>query len=126
MRFKFDSYSSLGAVLTAAACPMCFPALAAVGTIIGMEALAGYENYLVWGVQFFILLSAVGLLCDFDAHQSTMLVCLSVVSAVLLLVSLHLVYSEGLAYVALAGMVAGSAGSMMIQRNPRHQPSWIP
>jgi hypothetical protein len=125
MRFKFDNYTAFGAVLTAAACSSFFPKLSAVGAILGLEALVVYEDYFLWGTQFLVLLSAVGLLLDFRAHQSAILASLAVLSAVLFFVSLHLFYSEELSYYALASIVAGSVGSMIIPRKPQHEPSRI-
>jgi hypothetical protein len=125
MRFKFDSYSAFGAVLTAAACSTFFPKLAAVGAIVGLGTLAVYEVYFLWGTQFLVLLSAVGQLIAYKDHQSAILASLAVLSAVLFFVSLHLFYSEELLYYALASIVAVSVGSMIMPRKPQHEPSRI-
>lgn len=42
-----DKTGSLGALVSAAACPACFPALASLGAALGLGALAQYEALFV-------------------------------------------------------------------------------
>ncbi|MCW8887018.1 MAG: hypothetical protein OQK12_17470 [Motiliproteus sp.] len=57
---KLEKTGVTGSLFAAAACPLCFPKLAAIGTIFGMGVLAPFENYFFWAAQFFVLLTVVG------------------------------------------------------------------
>ncbi len=43
-QYILEKLSPVGTVVAAAGCPVCFPALAAVGSVLGLGAFAAYEN----------------------------------------------------------------------------------
>ena len=106
MNLKLEKYSSVGAIVAAAACPICFPKLALIGALIGFGALAQYEVYFFVASQVLVLISLIGVFLAFRIHKIFKIALLATVSVVLFFTSLYLVISEYLSYFALAGLVA--------------------
>src|SRR2546427_12951331 len=57
MRARLEKFGSIGAVVAAAACPVCFPKLALLGALIGLGALGAYESQLFIAAQSLIVLA---------------------------------------------------------------------
>jgi hypothetical protein len=53
-RTVVEKVGSIGAIIAALACPICFPKLALVGLAVGLGVLAPYEGYMAKGVQVLI------------------------------------------------------------------------
>lgn len=108
MRFKLENYGSFGAIAAAAACPICFPKLALIGAFLGLGALAKYETFFFYGAHILIVMALVGHVISYKKLQNRALLALAIISAALFFVSLYLVVSEILAYIALTGLVAAT------------------
>lgn len=108
LNLGMDKIGSTGAVFAAAACPICFPKLAALAAIFGLGILAPFEVYFFWGAQFFVLLSVAGQFIAFRRLKNTILFSSSVIFAALFFISLYVLVWEILSYIALAGIVLGS------------------
>ena len=108
MRFKLENYGSFGAIVAAAACPICFPKLALIGAFLGLGALAKYETFFFYGAHVLILIALVGHVISYKKVQNRTLLALAIISASLFFVSLYLIVSEILAYIALTGLVAAT------------------
>lgn len=108
MRFKLENYGSFGAIVAAAACPICFPKLALIGAFLGLGALAEYETFFFYGAHILIVMALVGHVISYKKVPNRTLLALAVISASLFFVSLYLIISEILAYIALTGLVAAS------------------
>lgn len=108
MRFKLENYGSFGAIVAAAACPICFPKLALIGAFLGLGALAKYETFFFYGAHVLILIALVGHVISYKKVQNRTLLALAIISASLFFVSLYLIVSEMLAYTALTGLVAAT------------------
>lgn len=115
MRLKLDNYGSFGAIAAAAACPICFPKLALIGAFLGLGALAKYETFFFYGAHLLIVIALVGHVISYKKVQNRTLLALAVISAALFFISLYLIVSEVLSYLALAGMFAASVW-MIVQR----------
>lgn len=114
---KLEKMGVAGSLFAAAACPICFPKLAAIGAIVGMGALAPFEIYFFWGTQVFVLLTVVGQAIAFRQLKNYALLLLSLVSAALFFISLYVVVSETLSYVALAGIVFSGFWMLIADRS---------
>jgi len=108
MRFKLENYGSFGAIVAAAACPICFPKLALIGAFLGLGALAKYETFFFYGAHVLILIALVGHVISYKKVQNRTLLALVIISASLFFASLYLIVSEILAYIALTGLVAAT------------------
>jgi mercuric ion transport protein len=107
-RSFFEKFGTIGAVVAAAACPICFPKVALVGAAIGFGTLAPFEGYIAVGVQVLFVLALVGQALAFPRHRNRWLLALSVVTTVLLFVAYYVFPSSTLLQVSLAGLVAAS------------------
>ena len=108
MRIKLENYGSFGAIVAAAACPICFPKLALIGAFLGLGALAKYETFFFYGAHILIMIALVGHVISFKIVRNRTLLASAIISAFLFFVSLYLIVSEALTYIALIGLVAAT------------------
>ena len=105
MRNKLENYGSLGSIVAAAACPICFPKLALIGAYLGLGALAKYEVFFFYGAQILIVIALIGHAISYNKVKNTALLALAICSAALFFVSLYVIVSEALSYLSLSGLV---------------------
>jgi len=108
MRNKLEKFGSFGAIIAAAACPICFPKLALLGALFGLGALAKYEVAFFYGAQILIVSALVGHVISYKKRTNRNLLALAIISAVLFFVSLYVFVSEILSYMALTGLVTAT------------------
>ena len=106
MVLKFDKFGASGTLIAAAACPICFPKLALIGTLVGLGALAEYEYYFYIAFQVLALVTFTGVLQTYRIQRNLKILILAFASVTLFFVSLYLFVNEYLSYLALAGLVA--------------------
>ena len=107
-RSIFEKFGTVGAVVAAAACPICFPKIALVGAAVGLGALAPFEGYIAVGVQILFVLALVGQVLAYPRHRNRWLLSLSGATTVLLFVAYYVLPSSILLQISLAGLVAAS------------------
>jgi len=112
MSRRFESLGPAGAIVAAAACPVCFPKLAAIGALFGLGVLAPFETYFLWGAQFLVLLTLGIQVLAYRRHRNRKLLSAVAAPTVLFFLALYAMPSEILAYVALAGIAAATAWSL--------------
>jgi mercuric ion transport protein len=119
-----DKFSSLGAVLSAMGCAMCFPAIASFGGALGLSFLGQWEwdlieIYLPAFAWVALGLNALGYL----SHKQIIRSLLGMIGPVLLLLSLYpffqYAWSTYVTYSALGLMVAVSIGDFIYPANRR-------
>ena len=120
MKPYLDKFGSVGAVIAAAACPICFPKLALLGAFFGLGGLAAYESQLIIAAQALVVLAAAGHLVT---HRSKWLLGLALLGATSFFAGLYLAGSELVAYIGLAVLVAASAIDLWLRfaRRPRRE-----
>ena len=119
-----DKAGSLGAVISAMGCGMCFPAIASLGAALGMGFLSQWEGIFVntllplfaWLV---LLINALGWFSHRQWHRSL----IAMLGPIVLLLSLYPLFqyrwSTYLTYSALALMVAVSIWDLVSPANKR-------
>jgi mercuric ion transport protein len=122
-----DKTGSLGAVVSAMGCAMCFPAIASLGTAVGLGFLARWEwlfinTLLPLFASIVLVLSALGWFSHRQWHRSL----LGMVGPTLLLFSLYPWFQYGwstyITYAALGLMVAVSVWDILSPANRRCAP----
>lgn len=103
-----EKLGTVGAVLAAAACPICFPKFALIGAAVGLGVLAPYEGYVAIGVQVLFVLALAGHLIAFPRHRNGWLLALAIGATLILFAGYYAVPSSILLQIALAGLVAAS------------------
>lgn len=108
MTNKLEKFGSFGAIVAAAACPICFPKLALLGALFGLGALAPYETAFFFGTQLLVVLAVIGHTVSYKTHQNWKLLSLAAISAILFFISLYAYASEKLAYVSFSGLIVAT------------------
>ncbi len=103
-----DRFGTTGAVIAAAACPICFPKLALIGAVVGFGVFAPFERYVALGVQVLFVLAFIGQIVAFRRHRNRWVLSLSAITTVLLFVGYYVVPSSILLQIALVGLIAAS------------------
>jgi mercuric ion transport protein len=116
MRSKLEKIGSSGAIVAAAACPICFPKLALIGALFGFGFLVNYEVVFFYMAQLMIIFALVGHIISYKRLRNLALLTLAFISAILFFGSLYVFTSEILSYLALTGMIAAMVWMMIEDR----------
>lgn len=117
VRIRFlDKIGSIGAIIAAASCPVCFPVLAAAGSAIGFGVLHPYEGKMLILFQALVLVSLIGLVLSFRRHRRPLPLIVGILSALLILFAFHIRFNEILNYVGLFGLLSASALNILENR----------
>ena len=123
MRGWLEKSSSVGAVLAAAACPICFPKLALLGALFGLGAFSAYEYQLFVAAQALVAVALAGHVLAYWRHRSAWLLAAAVLSGAAVFSGLYLFAAEWAVYAGFAGLLAASARDFWLRfRRPRKMP----
>jgi len=118
MKFEFlDKVGAGGAIVAAAACPVCFPLLAVTGSAVGLGVLAPVEGALIYVFQGLVLLALVGNIVAYFSHKRLFLLGFGITSAITVLVGIYT--SEILSYIGLLGLVCAAVWNQIEKRKCR-------
>lgn len=112
MKLHLDKFGSVGAVIAAAACPICFPKLALIGTFLGFGAFGAYERQFLIAAQILIVPAVAGHALSYLQHRNPWLPGAAALSGAAVFAGLYLAGSELLVYAGLAGLVAASSADL--------------
>jgi mercuric ion transport protein len=104
-----EKASSIGAVVAAAACPVCFPKLALIGALFGLGALGAYESRIFAAAQGLVVLAVAGHVLSYLRHRNAWLLASAVLSAAAVFAGLYLFPAEALVYIGFLGLIVTSA-----------------
>ena len=113
MKPFLDKLGSIGAVIAAAACPVCFPKLALLGALFGLGAFGAYESQLFLAAQALVVVSVIGHVLAYLRQRNRWRLALALASGVAVFAGLYWIGSEWLAYLGLAGLVAASVPELL-------------
>ena len=103
-----EKTGTVGAVIAALACPVCFPKFALIGAAVGLGALAPFEGYIAIGVQVLFVLALIGQVLSYPRHRNRWLLGLSGFTTALLFVAYYIHVSTLLLELSLALLVGAS------------------
>jgi mercuric ion transport protein len=109
VKAHLEKLGGVGAVIAAAACPVCFPKLALIGALFGLGALGAYESQIFIGVQILTLVAVAGHILNFLGHRRKAPLIVAMLSGAAVFAGLYVLASEWLTYAGFAGLVALSA-----------------
>jgi hypothetical protein len=110
MKSYLEKFGSVGAIVAAAACPLCFPKLALIGAFFGLGAFAAYETQLLIAALALVALAVAGHVVSYFGHRNRWLLGSAVASGAAVFAGVFV--SEILAYAGLAGLVAASSADL--------------
>ena len=119
MKAQLEKLPSFGAIVAAAGCPICFPALAAVGSVFGLGAIAAYESQLIIVSQIFLVLSAGFAVVSFRRTKKKATLILSFLSVTVIFGSWYLFWNTTLIYIGFAGVFAAAVGNIVFENRVR-------
>ena len=116
LRSWVEKLSSAGAVIAAAACPVCFPKLALVGALFGLGAFSAYESQLFIAAQGLVIVAMIGHGFSYLRYRSGALLTTAIASGAAVFVGLYWAGSEVLIYAGFAGLIIASATQFWTRR----------
>lgn len=116
MQHILEKIPSIGAILAAAGCPVCFPALAAAGSVFGISALAAYESQFIILTQVFIALSVLFAVVSYrrTKHKPSFLI--AIFSGVLFFFAWYVMGNTAFIYLGMAGIFATAMWNIYLER----------
>ena len=117
-----EKLGSAGAVLAAAACPVCFPKLALIGALFGLSAFGAYESQLFIAAQALVVVTVIGHALSYLRHRNGWLLVAALTSGAAVFFGLYWAGSEALAYAGFAGLLAVSATEFWNRQRSRGTP----
>jgi mercuric ion transport protein len=121
VRAYLDKLGSFGSVIGAAACPACFPQLAAIGTLAGLGALSSYESQIFLITKLLVLLAIVGHILAYRTHRLLWLVVLGAGGGILFFLGMYVFGSEIVIYFGFLAMLAASVTDLVLRLRRRRQ-----
>ena len=115
---RLDRIGSIGAVIAAAACPICFPKLAIVGALFGLGAFSAYEYQFLIAAQILIAIAVGGHVLSYWRHRNRWLLALALAGAAAVFAGLYIAGSELLVYAGLAALIAASSVDLWKRLRP--------
>ena len=115
-RAFLEKTSTLGAVIAALACPICFPKLALIGVAVGLGAFSPFERYTTFVVQALFALAYIGQAIAYRQHRNKWLLAFAAITTTTLFAGYYLVRSSTLLEIALLGLVAASVWQVIEAR----------
>jgi len=119
MKPYIEKIPSIGAIIAAAGCPICFPALAAIGSVFGLGSLAAYESQFLIITQIFFVLSVLFAVISFRRSGHKLSLSIALISGALFFGSWHLYFNQALIYIALAGIFVTAIWNTVLEKRAR-------
>lgn len=121
MKLTFiEKIGSSGVLLTALACPVCWPLFASIGGALGLGFLAPYESVLmVYVFPLFVSVALLGTVLSYRYHRELLPLIIGVVSALFVLVGFYINWQLTLMYVGIFGLLISSALSFRANRKAK-------
>lgn len=122
MKAHLDKLGSVGAVVAAAACPVCFPKLALIGAFFGLGAFSAYEYQFLVAAQVLVALAVGGLLLSYRRYRNGWVLASALLGGSGVFAGLYVAGSELLVYAGLAVLLAPSSAGLWKRLRPGRHP----
>lgn len=119
MKITFlDKVGGVGVLLTAMACPACWPLFAAAGSALGLGILAPWEGIMMNYVFLpLVVLSMVGSYFSFRFHRKSLPLICGMLSGLLILFGFYAGWYLTLMYIGIFGLLASAILSYLANRS---------
>ncbi len=111
-----EKIGSVGAVLAALSCPVCFPMLAVAGTALGLEIFRPFEGWIFILFQILLVIAMLGNLISFARHRRVFPLIIGLASPLLIFVAFYVRFNQLLLYLGLFGVAAASVLNFFANR----------
>jgi mercuric ion transport protein len=117
VKLQLEKLGTVGAVLAAILCPICFPKLALIGAIFGLGFLSRFEGWFSVASQILLVVACLGHFLIYRRHRNKWVLALALFGTLLVLGSLWIHYVEALVYLGLIAVVAATVwGTFAMKR----------
>lgn len=116
-----EKIGSFGSIVAAAACPACFPQLAAFGMLVGLGALGAYESEIFLATQILVVVAIVGHALAYARQRRLALLLLGAGGGILFFAGMYLVRSEIVVYAGLLAMLVASVSDLLRRQRIRRE-----
>ncbi len=116
MKHLSEKFVPLGSVLAAAGCPVCFPALTGLASLLGISAFAAYEAELLILTQILVALSMLFAWRSYQrtAYKPSLVIALT--SGGLVFFSWYVWWQDIIIYSAFAGLIISAFWNIWLER----------
>ena len=121
MKIPLDRLGSVGSLIAAAACPVCFPKLALIGAFFGLGGLAVYEAQLFVAAQMLVLVALVGHAIAYVRHRRRIILAAAIVGTAAIFIGLYAIPSEMVVYAGFAAMAGASLADIRVRYELRRK-----
>jgi hypothetical protein len=118
-----EKLGAVGALISAAACPVCFPKLALLGALLGLGAFGAYEAQIFLATQMLVVIAVLGHVLSYLRHRNAWVLGAALASGVAVFAGLYWARSEVLIYAGFAGLVVTSATEFWNRRRRGASPA---
>lgn len=117
MKWGFiDKIGSVGSLLAAAACPVCFPMLAIVGSAVGLGVLHPFEGKVFLVFQLLVAVAMLGGIMSYFNHRKVLPLLIGIISPALIFFGLYVFFHPVIVYSGLFGLAVGSVTNFIANR----------
>lgn len=104
-----DKVGAIGTLVTALACPACWPLFATVGSTLGLGILLPWEGILMNFVfPPFVVLATVGSALSYRSHKKLLPPIIGIVSGAITIFGFYVGWQLTLMYIGIFGLLASS------------------
>lgn len=104
-----DKAGSLGAFISAMACPVCFPLFSVLGSILGIGVLFPFEERtIVYIFMGFVAVAFAGNIVSYLLHRKYLPLAAGVLSTISVFYGIFISYNKGFLYAGVIGLLAAS------------------
>ena len=104
-----DRIGSLGTLVAAMACPVCWPLFATMGSSLGLGIFSPWEG-IISNFVFppFVVIAILGTILSFRSHKKRLPLVLGIVSGSLILFGFYVIWQLTLMYIGIFGLLISS------------------
>lgn len=117
MKFGFiEKIGSIGSLISALACPACFPVFAVVGAALGLGVFHPFEGIVFVVFRVLVLVALAGNILVFFNHRRLLPLVVGVASPAMIFFTIYVYWNSTLLYVGLFGLLAASVLNFIANR----------
>ncbi len=124
MKLDFvEKIGSFGTIITAAACPVCWPLFIPIGSALGLGILQPYEGFMMNIIfPIFVMITFIGSFLSYRIHKSLYPLIITNLSVIFILFGFYIDWNRMLMYIGIIGVIMGSIAGIMAKRNVKKSP----
>ncbi len=111
----FEKLAPLGTVIAAAGCPACFPALAGLGSALGLGVFARYESQFLILIQVFVVISMLLAFVSYRRTKNIVSLFVALVSGIAMFATWYIAYSPAIYYAGMAGFIFSTVWNFYLE-----------